>query len=184
MFIQVANLVQKGALRYNNKPEYLILHHAEMNGDVMAVNQVHIARGFVMIGYNYYVRKDGSIWRGRPEAATGANCYGYNDKSVSICAEGNFMVDTMSEVQEQAILVLAIYIEKEYGGKLIVKGHKECSPTDCPGTNYPLQDIKNKILLGRIDTMNIKDLQLFLNSLGVKNDIDGKALVIDGDEGA
>lgn len=146
MFIQDANLKPNTPLKYCNMPQYIILHHADMNGTVEQVDQVHKDEGFSMIGYNYYVRKDGSIWRGRPEGAIGANCYNYNMKSISICAEGNFMIDIMPSAQKQSIGILVKYIQSEYNNRLKVVGHKELYNTDCPGINYPIDDIKNGII--------------------------------------
>lgn len=144
--IQKVNFPTNGGPYGTNNPQYLILHHADMNGSVLDVNRVHLDRGFWEIGYNYYVRKDGSIWQGRPENCEQANCYNYNTNSVSICAEGNFMEDTMSDAQKQAIIEVGRWIEGRYGNKLQVKGHKELQATDCPGTNYPLSEIKSAIV--------------------------------------
>lgn len=96
------------------------------------------------IGYHYYVRKDGSIYRGRPENMAGAHCNGINSISIGICAEGNFSEETMSNVQKQALIELVKDIKSRYDIKW-VRGHKEILSTSCPGTNFPLEEIKNVI---------------------------------------
>ena len=196
MNINQVTLKTTGGLTYDNHPQYLILHHADMNGSIQAVNQVHLNEGFTIIGYNYYVRKDGGIFKGRPENARGENCYGYNTKSISICAEGNFMIDIMSAAQKASIIWLGQNIESRYNHKLIVKGHKEMLATACPGANYPLADIKNKISNNIILTsspiktvpkvitpvkvdISIRNFQKVLNILGFLG-ANGKALIEDG----
>lgn len=96
------------------------------------------------IGYHYYVRKDGSIYRGRPENMAGAHCNGINSISIGICAEGNFSEETMPNVQKQALIELVKDIKSRYDIKW-VRGHKEILSTSCPGTNFPLEEIKNVI---------------------------------------
>lgn len=145
MNINQVALKMNGNLSYGNVPQYIILHHADMNGTVEQVNATHLQLKFVMIGYNYYVRKNGNIYKGRPENAIGGNCYGYNSKSISICAEGNFMVDKMSDAQKSSIIWLGQYVQNEYNHKLKVVGHKQLLATACPGTNYPLTEVINGI---------------------------------------
>lgn len=152
MQINSVNLQTKGGPYGENNPQYLILHHADMDGSVEDINRVHLNKGFWTIGYSYYVRKDGSIWRGRPENCTQANCYDYNSNSVSICAEGNFMTDAMSEAQKNSIIELGRWIESRYGNKLQVKGHRELYATDCPGKNYPLDEIRSAIASGGVSS--------------------------------
>lgn len=152
MQINSVSLPTNGGPYGTNNPVYLILHHAAMNGSVQDVNQVHLDKGYWTIGYNYYVRKDGSIWKGRPETCTQANCYNYNNNSVSICAEGNFETDAMPEVQKNSIIELGRWIESRYGNKLQVKGHRELFATACPGKNYPLDEIRSAIASGGISS--------------------------------
>ena len=40
------------------------------------------------IGYNFYIRKDGSIYNCRPMSKIGAHTKGYNDCSIGVCYEG------------------------------------------------------------------------------------------------
>lgn len=119
------------------KTKYIILHHAAASGSVESIHQHHrYNNGWLGIGYNYYVRKDGTIWRGRPENCTGAHTVGYNDKSIGICFEGNFETEKMSEAQLQAGLWLIRDILKRYP-EAIIGGHREYDGTACPGKNFP-----------------------------------------------
>lgn len=134
----------------NNSPmkkiEGIALHHSGVSvlQSVEVIHNYHKSKGWAGIGYHYYVRKDGSVYRGRPENMAGAHCPGVNSTSIGICAEGNFSEETMSDVQKQAIIELVKDIKSRYDIKW-VKGHREIISTDCPGDNFPLEEIKNVI---------------------------------------
>ena len=49
--------------------------------------------GWRDIGYHYVVHRDGSVHRGRDEAATGAHCAGHNSDSIGICYIGGLSTD-------------------------------------------------------------------------------------------
>lgn len=136
------NLRFNGALSYRTKTNYIVLHHAEATkASVEDIHRWHLNNGWAGIGYNYYIRKDGSVYRGRPCDAVGAHCQGYNSVSVGICAEGNYESESMPAAQWQAILELVSELKKIYPGAQVV-GHKELNATACPGQNYPLEEIK------------------------------------------
>lgn len=135
----------KSALQKRTQTKYFVLHHAEAStATVQQIHQWHLNNGWAGIGYNYYVRKDGSIYKGRGSEAVGAHCQGYNSVSIGICAEGNYMTETMPAAQENAIVALCKELLTVYPNVKIV-GHKDLYPTACPGTKYPFQDIVNKI---------------------------------------
>lgn len=143
-----SNLSFRNNLSYGNKPDTIVLHHAEASScSVQDVHQWHLNNGWAGIGYHYFVRKDGNIYTGRPENAIGAHCPGMNSHSIGICAEGAYMSETMPDVQAQAIIELSLSIKNKYGISAI-GGHKEYYSTDCPGSNYPLEDIKSAVLSG------------------------------------
>ncbi|WP_051372995.1 N-acetylmuramoyl-L-alanine amidase [Clostridium sp. Ade.TY] len=121
-----------------NEPNKIIIHHPEYYGSVQGLNDVMRNMGFTMIGYNYYVRKDGSVWQGRPVNVTSGNCYGQNHSSIGVCFEGNYDKDTsMPEAQFNAGVELIKYLKSKYGISE-VNGHKHYYNTDCPGNNFPL----------------------------------------------
>lgn len=143
MNIIESNLKWNGNLTYGNLPVMIVLHQAEASTcTIEDIHMWHLSNGWTGCGYHYFVRKDGKIYRGRPEVAVGAHCPGVNDKSIGICAEGSYMTETMPDLQKNAIVELCKDIINRYGIKQIY-GHKELYNTNCPGTNYPLDDIKN-----------------------------------------
>lgn len=133
-------------LSYGNNPKQIFLHHAEAKTcTIQDIHQWHLNNGWSGCGYHFLVRKDGSIYRGRPENAIGAHCGGHNTNTIGICAEGNYMVETMPEAQKKAIIELCKYLSNKYG-ITDIRGHKEAPyATDCPGVKYPLQEIKEAI---------------------------------------
>lgn len=137
------NFNWNGGFTQRNSTSQIILHHADaITCTVEDIHRWHLNNGWTGIGYHYFVRKDGTIYRGRPENVVGAHAIGANTNSIGICAEGNYEIETMPEVQKNAIKELIADIKSRYGN-LAVKGHKEVSNTSCPGKNYPLEELKN-----------------------------------------
>lgn len=122
--------------------EGIVLHHSGVTvlQSVETIHNYHKNKGWAGIGYHYYVRKDGSVYRGRSENMAGSHCPGVNSTSIGICAEGDFEQEIMNDIQKKAIVELIKDIKSRYNIKWI-KGHREILSTDCPGANYPLQEI-------------------------------------------
>lgn len=129
----------------NGDPSGFVLHHAAANGSVEDVHNWHLSLGWAGIGYHFYVRKDGRIYRGRPENWIGAHTYGHNEK-IGVCAEGNFEEEQMSVAQKDALIWLLEYLRSKYGD-LEVFGHKDLDATACPGKNYPFDQIVSSEVL-------------------------------------
>lgn len=124
----------------NGNPSAVVLHHAAAKtASVETVHSWHLENGWAGIGYHFYVRKDGSVYRGRPESWIGAHATGHNEK-IGICAEGNFETETMPDAQKKAIVELLAYLFGKYGN-MKVYGHRDFAATDCPGKNYPFDSI-------------------------------------------
>ena len=141
MVIQDAGLTFKGRLSKRSSTALIFLHHAAGDGSVLAVHNYHLALGWSGIGYNFYVRKDGSVWKGRGLDTVGAHAGGnYNSRSVGICAEGNFQKEFMFEAQKQSLIELLAYVWSEYPQAKVV-GHRDMDYTACPGRNFPFGEI-------------------------------------------
>jgi hypothetical protein len=131
---------------YVVKPEekkFIVIHHpAASKLEPEALHAQHLARGWAGAGYNVYVRKSGEALILRPIETTGAHCPTHNRDGIGLCFEGNFDVETMDVIQfEAGIKVLASLI-KEYKIPLQNVGpHKKWTATDCPGKNFPLNDL-------------------------------------------
>lgn len=154
MNINETNLNWNGSLSYNNNPNKILLHNADAsNCSIYDIHDWHLSNGWVGCGYHYLVRKDGSVYRGRPEECAGAHCPGQNTQSIGICSEGAYNWETMTEQQYQAVLNLMQDIRNRYGN-IPAYGHKEFYSTDCPGNNFPLQKLKEG--QGALDDSNVK----------------------------
>lgn len=129
-----------GALTKRTVTDRIILHHAAGNGSVESVHNYHKSLEWSGIGYHYYVRKDGSIYRGRPEEMVGGHTSGYNYCSIGVCAEGNFETESMSDAQREAIRALVLDIRTRYPDTQTIR-HKDVAATACPGKNYPFDYI-------------------------------------------
>lgn len=136
-----------GSLSKRAKTVRIFLH----NSGVTVLQSVEIIHnyhknslGWSGIGYHFYVRKDGKIYRGRPEEMIGAHATGdkANYDSIGICFEGNFNKETMGEVQKTAGQELVAYLKKKYNISKVQK-HSEVNNTDCPGNNFPFTEIAN-----------------------------------------
>lgn len=129
-----------GSLSKRTRTDFIILHHRAGDGDVSSIHQGHLKNGWSGIGYHFYVRKDGSVFRGRPIGMVGAHCTNYNSCSVGVCFEGNFEKEEMTKAQIKAGQRLVEYLRNLYP-KAEVKRHGELQATACPGRKFPFDEI-------------------------------------------
>lgn len=137
MQIIETNLPTNGSFSRRNRTDEIILHHAEAScASVEEVNRWHLERGWTGIGYHFYIRKDGKVYRGRPEWAVGAHAQGHNSRAVGICCEGSYMTETMPQAQFDALVGLVREEMTKYPGAKVLR-HRDVNSTDCPGVNFP-----------------------------------------------
>ncbi|SHE37001.1 peptidoglycan recognition protein family protein [Clostridium fallax] len=133
----------KEELNYNLNVKSIIIHHSSTTeADCEAIHEGHIRKGWSGIGYHFFINKDGTIHRGRPEKAIGAHTIGYNAISLGICLEGNFQNETISNDQQNSLINLLKYLTKKYNINDII-GHNDVYQTSCPGKNIDLEYIKS-----------------------------------------
>lgn len=145
------NIIDKGlsfgSMNMNNHPAMLIVHHIEAEGPNWTIETIHnmhkIEKGWAGIGYHYYIRLDGSIYKGRPDTAIGAHCQGCNSNTLGISFEGNYDNRTEMPIEQyNAWCELKSYLVSKYGD-IPVYGHREKGSSECPGKNFPLEKIKS-----------------------------------------
>lgn len=137
MTVIETNLPCNGNFTRRSKTTAVVLHHAEASkASVEDINRWHLERGWTGIGYHYYIRKDGKVYRGRPEWALGAHAQGANDYSIGICCEGSYMTETMPAAQLASLKALIRDIMQRYGTLELLR-HKDVGSTDCPGDKFP-----------------------------------------------
>ena len=123
--------------------ERIILHHADAKScSAEDIHRWHLNNGWSGAGYHFLVRKDGKIYRLRPEDKVGAHAYGSNYNSIGICFEGNFMEEDMPEAQKQSGKELVAYLKDKYNIK-VVQAHRDVCATSCPGDKFPFEEIAN-----------------------------------------
>lgn len=133
--------------------ERIILHHAEAsNCTAENIHRWHLNNGWSGAGYHFLVRKDGSIYRLRPEDKVGAHARGSNSNSIGICFEGKYMEETMPEAQIKAGQELVSYLKEKYNITKVQR-HSDVCNTSCPGKNFPFEQIANGTKTNEIHTI-------------------------------
>ena len=125
----------------------IIIHHSaiqqSINTSPIAIHCEHIKRGYSGIGYHFYIKSDGTIYRGRPIIYIGAHCKGYNTTSIGICFEGNFEIDKPTNAQKIAFKNLFNYLKYEIPTIKYLNYHKELFATACPGKNCTFTELNS-----------------------------------------
>ena len=122
----------------------IILHHAAAKKcSAEDIHRWHLSNGWSGAGYHFLVRKDGTIYRLRPEDKVGAHSYGANYDSLGICFEGDYKEEIMQEEEIKAGKELVNFLKNKYGINT-VQVHKNVNATNCPGDNFPFAQIANE----------------------------------------
>jgi len=177
MNIIETNFTFNERLSARTNTKYIILHHRAGNGNVVSIHNQHVQQGYAGIGYHFYIRKDGSVYRGRPIDTIGAHCLNNNSNSIGVCFEGNFERENISDVQLKAGIELVRYLKDKYANVKVV-GHKDLYNTVCPGKNFPLDKIIEGANMKELTSVNdivweleirgiITDKELWLNKLEI-----------------
>lgn len=109
--------------------------------DVKTIDRWHRQRGFLMVGYHYVIKTDGTVQTGRDEDSVGAHVSGYNHNSVGICLVGGVdkegkSVNNFSEAQMLSLFGVLKGLKEKYP-KAVIQGHKDFPKVakDCPCFN-------------------------------------------------
>ena len=116
----------------------IVIHHTERVIEKTAeeLNNAHINDGWIMIGYNFVVHKDGTVEQGRPMDAVGMHCIGSNSTSIGVALCGDFSTESFTDAQRKALIELLVYLCTMYNLKAkAVLCHSDKSRTKCPGVN-------------------------------------------------
>ena len=160
-YIQDAHLQFTSAPTNRTATKGIVLHHRAGFGDVVSEHNDSLARGWIGIGYNLYVRQDGSIWYGRGLDAKGAHAgrtvksspnYAAaatnNSETIGIGFEGYYqsgstLSGAMPKAQYDAGVKLIRDLLIAYPTVMFIKGHKEMPAVNtlCPGNAFPLTDM-------------------------------------------
>ncbi|GIM28028.1 N-acetylmuramoyl-L-alanine amidase [Clostridium polyendosporum] len=143
----------QGELEYTLNPQMIIFHHTvEQNKTPQHIHELHLKRGWAGIGYHFYIRKDGKIYRGRAENSVGAHAGAYNNVALGIALEGNFMIEKPTKKQINSLILLSRHLVQKYAITDLLR-HKDIMDTQCPGVNFPFEEVKNKVPVSNIRTL-------------------------------
>lgn len=135
--------------------EMLVVHCAATKASMdVGVNQIdywHRQRGFEGVGYNWVIRRDGTIEAGRPETIPGAHAAGYNRNALSIClvgglndktgkAENNFTDEQFASLYLKAFDMIGMWhLTAMVGHRDLPNVAKDCPCFDVKKwvSNYP-----------------------------------------------
>lgn len=90
------------SLKKRTRTDYIVVHCAATPPTLdigrAEIDRWHRQLGWLMIGYHYIIRRDGTIEKGRDEAVPGSHVAGYNANSVGVCLVGG--VDAKGNPQQ------------------------------------------------------------------------------------
>lgn len=130
----------------------LIIHHSDGSPDQtpLDVDAEHRAEGWAMIGYNFFIGGDGTVYEGRPTNVVPSAAYGCNTPSINVCLAGDFEPGTdgaessVPDAQLQALKDLSVLLHQHYPGIMRTIGHRDVASyfpnnpgdysTACPGS--------------------------------------------------
>lgn len=142
--------------------KYIVLHHtASEQGDVESIHESHLknkdknGKPWLGIGYHFVIGNgqgmtDGEIeptfrWKQQMQGAH-AGVPDYNQHGVGIVLVGNFEKEPPSAAQLASVKRLVRVLAREYEiAKDQIVGHGDVKPTECPGTHFPLSEIRGSI---------------------------------------
>jgi N-acetylmuramoyl-L-alanine amidase len=139
------------------KVEKLIIHHSltkdQTVADWPAIRRYYINEmNMVEVGYNWGVEGvNGAvvIQKGRPETISGAYTKqnGMNKRSLGICVVGNYDLAEPSEAVLNRLADLCAVKCREYHLRPedIEPHHKYAPYKTCPGTRFPMDELRRKV---------------------------------------
>jgi len=163
----IPNQVIKGNLTPLDlkKVDAIAFHHtANSTMNVKDIEAFHTkTNGWAAIAYNYFIEKDGTIYKGRGFNKA-AGILNHNSHIISICLQGNFEKESPTEAQYVSAKKLSKHLISNIPSITKITLHKDWSNTACPGKNF---DIK-KILQEELTSVN--DIVWELGVLGIITD--------------
>lgn len=122
--------------------DYIIIHCADtkpsMNTDIRDVDRWHREQGWRMVGYHFFIKRDGTLQTGRHLHDAGAHAKGYNEKSIGVCLAGGKSEDgkraeaNYTDAQWQRLEEAVKELHQLFPGAAII-GHRDVDPKKaCP----------------------------------------------------
>ena len=125
---------KKTKVNHKRKISEIILHCSASDNpshdDIKVIRLWHLKRKWKDVGYHYYIRKDGTLEKGRAESDSGAHVRGRNKYSIGICLGG--LEEFTKEQFETAGKLVKMLLNKYDLKKSDVNPHNKYSNKLCP----------------------------------------------------
>lgn len=130
------HLTKKYKERSLEKPLYITFHHTagSKKQTVESIAQDQIKRGFATFAYHFAIYEDGSIYAVNDIESISWHDSGQNTNSIGIVFVGNYETSVLSQKAYNSAVLLSDILCKELKIQGI-RGHRDTSPTLCPGKN-------------------------------------------------
>ena len=140
---QLLSEVEKGIEMPADSVSYIIIHcsatRETQDYTPEQLKRDHMARGFIDVGYHFYIRKDGTVTQHRKLNEVGAHCRPFNRCSIGVCYEGGLDAngkpkDTRTLKQRASLVGLILDLKQKFP-KAKIRGHNEMPgavPKACP----------------------------------------------------
>ena len=125
--------VEKGIEMPADSVSYIIIHcsatRETQDYTPEQLKRDHLARGFIDVGYHFYIRKDGTVTKHRRLNEVGAHCRPFNRCSIGVCYEGGLDAngkpkDTRTLKQRASLAGLLLDLHRQFP-KAVIRGHCE-----------------------------------------------------------
>lgn len=125
--------------------DYIIIHCAatrpSQDVDVKDIDRWHREKGWRMVGYHFFIKRDGTVQTGRPLMDGGAHAVGYNEKSVGVCLAGGVKEEdgktpeaNYTPAQWASLLALVRELHAQFPNATVI-GHNNVAAKACPCFN-------------------------------------------------
>ena len=124
--------------------DYIIIHCAATRPgqdiDIKDVDRWHREKGWRMVGYHFFIKRDGTVQTGRALMDGGAHASGYNEKSIGICLAGGVAANgktpeaNYTPEQWASLRKLTLSLHKQFPTAQAI-GHQDVANKACPCFN-------------------------------------------------
>ncbi|MBC8448770.1 MAG: N-acetylmuramoyl-L-alanine amidase [Chloroflexi bacterium] len=118
---------------------YLVINHSGVSKDIdlQQIAVAHQRRGWPGISYQYYIDRQGQIFRSNPDLETVSGEDDWAVQGINVCFAGHFSKEVPNEAQLAAGGHLCAWLLQEYGlSAEAVVGINHFYATESPGTNW------------------------------------------------
>lgn len=119
----------------------IVLHHSAGCGTIEDIDRIHRQRGYICVGYHYYITRDGMVQLGRPFLTIGAHAKGHNKNTIGICLEGDFRKGKPTNKQLGVLSITVAHLMKNIPTIKTIYNHRDLCKTLCP-----VIDLKTMVL--------------------------------------